>query len=48
MPLAAKWQMFDNSRETETRLIAKGTASSTEAFDESLWRQVKEGYSDGG
>ena len=26
MPLATKWQMFDNSHETEMRLIAKGAA----------------------
>lgn len=49
MPLATKWQMVDNSREMEMRLIAKGTApSAVEIFDASLWQQIKQGYSDGG
>jgi predicted ABC-type ATPase len=49
MPLATRWQLVDNSRETEMRLIAKGTApSAVEVFDASLWQQIKQGYSDVG
>jgi len=48
MPLATKWQMFDNSHETEMRLIAKGAAtSSAEIVDASLWQQIKQSYFDG-
>ena len=48
MPLATKWQMFDNSGGPDMRLVAKGSNSSaTEIADVTLWQQIKEGYSDG-
>jgi predicted ABC-type ATPase len=47
MPLAAKWQMFDNSQRAEMRLIASGTAiESIDVVDASQWSQIKKDYGD--
>jgi predicted ABC-type ATPase len=48
MPLATKWQMFDNSYGAEMRLIGKGNSGSgPDISDLSLWRQIKQDYADG-
>ncbi len=48
MPLATKWQMFDNSHGAEMRLIASGTsASAPEIADATIWQEIKQDRFDG-
>lgn len=47
MPLAERWQLFDNSQTTGPRLIASGTQRVVESVDHmAVWQKVTEGYDD--
>ena len=47
MPLAERWQIFDNSQTTGPRLIASGTQGVVGSVEHvAVWQKVTEGYHD--
>ena len=47
-PMARTWRLYDNSRGTEPRLVARGgLAEDTKIVDQQTWQLIKQGIEDG-